>query len=578
MKTNSLRRILLFYLVAFFGLYSLSMAQNQRNRNGNPRIENTILFMKFHADSAPVIGRDSKGFATTGIAAVDSLNVKYGCVKIQKMYRGKTAKVDFNADKSYEFKFKQGIDVAKARDEYMATGQFAEILFNEYLPMRGGGTRYAPTDPRCSSQWGLNNDSVTIGNQFPLASVRMGADINMQAAWDCEKGDTSIIAAIMDTGAKTDHPELSGRLWTNWNDIPGDSIDNDSNGYVDDINGWDFRHDDNSLEDVDPDGHGTGIAGIVGAMEGNGLGGTGVDLNCRLMVLKFTDVISASPTLAQVSGAIRYAADNGASVINFSYNFSAFSQIVFDAIYYAKQNGVVFVGITGNDNMYANNLYPAAFPDSLNVLVVGSTDPDDVRSYNFVVRHDGSNYTDYIDVVAPGNYMFVLDNVTDTVFYYVGGTSASAAHVTGLVTLLKAQNPSLSADSIISIIKGTADDQVGDPLEDTPGFDIYHGHGRINAERALCGSNSIPNPSGLQASVKVQPNPTSGRVIATVEGVRVKTAAALVYNIQGQQVAVLGFSSGQEIAIDLPAPDGLYLVKLVINDRIEEFVKVLRME
>ncbi len=552
---------------------------NKENSSSNslPNLNNKVLYVKFKGDAVISIHTANDGTPYVGLEAVDAISSHFGCKAIGKRFKGKTARKDYDADKSYIFVFKEGIDVYLAREMYLATGAFESIEIAKNVSVTGGATGFIPNDPRYPKQWALNNDSVTVSTQFPTASVKLGADMNMEAAWDCEQGDTTVIAAILDSGCKTDHPDLEGRLWTNYADDPNDNLDNDGNGYTNDIHGWDFRHDDNTLDDIDPAGHGTGIAALVGADGDNGQGISGVDLKCRLMILKFVDTLSSAIDPTRLDSAIRYAVDNGASVINFSYTFPTFDAIIHDAILYAHDNNVQFVSISGNGNVLANNLYPAAYPDSLGILIVGSTDPDDGRSSTFVTG-GGSNWTDFMDVCAPGNYIQVPDNLTNSEYYWVGGTSAAAAHVTGLYTLLKAQDPNRSVDSIAAIIKRTADDQVGNPLEDTQGHDPYHGFGRVNAERALCGTNAVADAANSQVSLSVFPNPSSGRVTATIANVTIKTAKVRVHDIHGRLVLAQDFNAGQQITIDLPPTNGLYMVEMVVNDRLRGVAKVLRIE
>lgn len=537
-----------------------------------------ILFVTFAAGNVPVRTMDAKGHALTGFSDVDSIGVELGCIAILKRFTGKTPNFDYDQEQSYILRFREDIEVEAARDRYVKTGRFQSVSLNKLIVVRGGWATHIPNDPRFDLQWALKNDSVSIQSFYPGASVRLGADMNMEQGWDCEQGDSTVIAAIIDTGCKTDHTELASRLWINPGEIDGDSIDNDGNGHIDDIHGWDFRQDDNTLEDIDPDAHGTGISGIIGAESGNNFSVTGIDLNCKLMIVKFTNAREATITPADLDSAFHYAVDNGADVINFAYNIENDSRIR-DAMLYAHRNGVVVVTITGNDNIDADSIYPGAFPDSLGLLVVGATGPDDYRCTTYTGNPGvGSNHTTNIDVTAPGDYILVLDNQGNNHLSTVGGTSAACAYVTGLATLLKAQNPGLSADSIASIIKSTADDQVGDPVEDTPGFDRYHGYGRINAERALCGANSIAEIETNQFFLSVFPNPSSGRISATISNLTVKTAKVRLYDIHGRLALAHEFKGGQQIAFDLPHANGLYMVEVVVNDRLRSVAKVLRVD
>lgn len=554
---------------------------NDLNQSGPaqalPVINARVLYVKFKANSPISVRKAQDGVAEVGLAAVDAISRQYGCTAIGKRFKGKTPRYDYDADLSFAFQFSRDIDVHQAKKDYWETGAFVYIEVASPIKVTGGSTGFIPNDARYPDQWGLNNDSITIKTAFPNASVRLGADINMEAAWDCEQGDTSVIAAILDTGCKTDHPDLTSRLWTNYADIPNDNLDNDGNGFVDDSQGWDFKNGDKTVNDIDPGGHGTGISALVGAEGDNGIGISGVDLKCKLMIVKFVDTLQSNIDPTRLDSAIRYAVDNGASVINFSYNFNSPNAIIRDAILYARDHEVQFVSITGNGGMNGNNLYPAAYPDSLGILIVGATDPDDRRS-SLLITGGGSNWTDFIDVCAPGNYIRIPDNVTDTEYYWVGGSSAAAAYVTGLYTLLKSQNPGLGADSISAIIKRTADDQVGDPTEDTPGFDRYHGMGRINAERALCSANAISpgNPSTLE--VAIFPNPSSGTVFVTTLAEGVRKVSVSIFDAQGRKVSSQEFRGNAQIEVQLPRENGLYVVSVVANGNRRAVTKVLKVD
>jgi subtilisin family serine protease len=433
---------------------------------------------------------------------------------------------------------------------------------------------FVPNDARYPRQWGLNNDSVTVKNAFPSAPAAVGADINMEKAWDCEQGDTNVVVVILDTGCKLDHPDLDDRIWVNHGEIPGDNIDNDNNGYIDDVKGWDFRNQDNDPTDIDPAGHGTGITSIVGA-EGNNLEGlTGVDLNCKLMIVKFLDTLFSSITISDLDDAIRYSTDNGGDVINFSYTYGVNNLTIAEGIKYAYDNDVVFVSITGNDDQQLN-LYPASYPDSIGVLAVGATDPDDSRAAPFITG-GGSNYTPFIDVCAPGNYILVPDNLTDTAYFSIGGTSASAAYVSGLAALLKAQDTARVADTIVSIIKHTADDQVGIASEDSPGFDIFHGHGRINAERALCNTNSRSDLMVSNENIRLFPNPSNGLVKGEIIGIPVKSIRILLYDVQGRSLHTETVISSTRFELMLPQQGGLYFYEVIVNDRFRGTGKLVK--
>ena len=423
----------------------------------------------------------------------------------------------------------------------------------------GGGKKIElqsiPNDTYFSKQYGLYNDGT-----FSLSSATNDADIDMDLGWDIEQGDQSIIVAVLDSGIKLDHPEFSGRLWTNPNETLN-GIDDDNNGYIDDINGWDFANNDD--DPTDDHGHGTNVTGIIGANSNNNLGYSGVDWNCKLMIGKILDENNSGYYSWWTDG-IYYAVDNGAKVINMSVGGSGFSSSMKDAIDYAYNNGVTVVACMMNEN---NNttFYPAGYQ---NTIAVGATNPNDERSAPFFwSTTSGSNYGNHIDVVAPGNYIYGLDHQSDTNYnFYWGGTSQAAPLVTGLSSLLLAQDTDKTPDDIRSIIRNTAEDQLGNISEDISGFDIYYGYGRINAYQALLQSslsiNEITNPINLS----IFPNPVS--TFATVNSA-LKFNTVLIHNILGVEVLKIENSSQQNsLKIDFSNLEiGVYLASLLNDDK-----------
>jgi subtilisin family serine protease len=529
------------------------------------QVNQRLLYIQFKEALPGPPALDDNGIAYFGMPAMDSLNSLFKCMKAEKCYKRTNARTSPAMRKTYILHFMDDLDIDSASAAYLRTGLLENVRRSERIGVKGGGASiFSPNDARYSQQWALNNDSLSLKAIFPSANVRLGADMKMGKAWDCEQGDSTIIAAILDSGCRTGHPDLASRIWANRAETPGDNIDNDGNGYVDDIQGWDFRHQDNSVEDIDPNGHGTGITAIIGAEGDNGIGTSGVDLNCRLMVLKFVDTLQSSVDAASVAEAIRYAVDNGAHVINFSYTFTVANQLIEDAILYAHQNEVAFVSITGNDNLFAPTLFPAAFPDSLGIVVVGATDPDDRRSNAFIVG-GGSNWSDRIDVSAPGNYIIVPDNFTDTEYFWVAGTSAAAAHFTGLFSLARHGFPNLSKDSIIALILRNADDLVGNPSEDTPGFDNFHGFGRLNAEKVLCLANGSTQSAGEGMEMSIFPNPSADFFNISLARQPRKGTETLLFNSQGLLVSRRQHPPSRLIQMEAPCPAGYYFLQLIVD-------------
>ncbi|MDD7886921.1 S8 family serine peptidase [Flavivirga sp. 57AJ16] len=403
-----------------------------------------------------------------------------------------------------------------------------EYVEPNFIGHAGGKRGVLPTIPNdnyFSRQYGLYNDGT-----FNASAVN-DADIDMELGWDIEQGDSNIIVAVLDGGAKLDHPEFNGRIWTNQKEVLN-GIDDDNNGYIDDINGWDFANNDNNA--IDDDGHGTNVAGIIGANANNNIGYVGVDWNCKLMICKILDENSSGYYSWWVD-AIYYAVDNGAKVINMSVGGAGFSTSMQMAVNYANANGVTIVACMMNTN---NNVtyYPAGYEKT---IAVGSTDPNDQRSSPFFWNdNSGSNYGGHIDVVAPGNFIYGLNYVNDTNYNsYWGGTSQATPLVTGLSSLLLAKNPNLSPDDIRNIIRNTAEDQVGKVSEDILGFDNYYGYGRINAYQALNSSLlGVDDFEDVSKSISISPNPIRAGNLLKISNVLDGENTISIYNMLGQKL------------------------------------------
>jgi subtilisin family serine protease len=259
-----------------------------------------------------------------------------------------------------------------------------------------------PNDPRFGEQWSLQNTGQAVFGTHGLA----GADIRAPAAWNIQTGSKAVPVAIVDTGISFSHPDLAANIWTNSGEIPGNGIDDDGNGFKDDIHGWDFGDNDNYPSDtLDADqGHGTAMAGIIGAVGNNGTGIAGINWNASLMPLR------VPLTVAGEVAAFNYAKNNGAKVVNYSAGSSQYSSSELAAINGAPN--VLFVVAAGNEriNVDADPIYPCAYPAS-NVICVASTDQRD-RLSTF------SNFgPTSVDLAAPGETILTT--------YPPGGVAAS---------------------------------------------------------------------------------------------------------------------------------------------------------
>jgi thermitase len=423
-------------------------------------------------------------------------------------------------------KYDSDIGLEEIISFYENTGLF-EYVEPNYTGKGSGVLNTIPNDSEYSNQWGLKNDGT-----FSNAPSVSGADIEMELAWDIETGDPNMIVAIIDTGLRLAHPEFSGRLWNNVNEV-ADGTDTDNNGFIDDlVAGWDFINSDN--DPTDDHGHGTNVAGIALASGNNTIGYAGVNWNAKVMICKALNE-NNSGSYAAMAGAIYYAVDNGAKVINMSIGGSGNSITLSDAIDYCYDNGVVLVACMMNFNNSVT-YYPAGYNKT---IAVGATNPDDTRSNPFFwSTTSGSNFGSHIDLVAPGNYMYGLSDTSDTYYgSYWGGTSQASPLVAGVVSLLLSQNPALTFEEIRTILRESSEDQVGDPSEDINGFDTYYGYGRLNAKNALSHQAlSINNFENANKNIVIYPNPINRNSQLEISNLIDGDYTINIYNAFGQNL------------------------------------------
>jgi len=295
--------------------------------------------------------------------------------------------------------------------------------------------------------------------------------ISAPKAWERTTGSEEIVVAVIDSGIDASVPQLARRLWTNPDEIAGNKIDDDRNGYVDDIHGWDFRDNDaSSTNGSKIHWHGTFVAGIIAAQPGAGKV-TGVAPGVRIMDVRFLDSknLFYSKDWNAFAKAVDYAVDNGARIINLSVYANGTPPAVLErALQRAAHHGVIVVGIAGNDSK-PQVCYPAKYPS---VLAVSATNSDD-RLASF------SNQGGEVAVAAPGEQITSLfpGGAVGT----SSGTSFSAPHVSGTLALILSANPGLSPSEAIDRLKESSVD-LGER-----GQDPHFGAGLINAGQAVAG-------------------------------------------------------------------------------------------
>jgi large repetitive protein len=304
-----------------------------------------------------------------------------------------------------------------------------------------------PNDPAFGNTWGLNNTGQTINGSPGTPD----ADIDAPEAWNVTTGSSNVTVAVIDTGVDWSHPDLSSQIWINpGENCPGcrnDRIDNDHNGFVDDWHGWDFANNDNNP--TDDHGHGTHVAGTIGAAGNNGTGVSGVNWTVKIMPVKFLNA-QGSGTDANAVSAILYAAQNGADVMNNSWADNVYSQALADAITVADQHNSLFVAAAGNNGTDNDSspTYPASY-DMPNVVAVAATDNTDNRAFFSNVGRRS------VDLGAPG--VDIYSTWPGGGYQYLSGTSMATPHVAGAAALEKAAFPSASAAGLKALLLATVD-------------------------------------------------------------------------------------------------------------------------
>ncbi len=348
-------------------------------------------------------------------------------------------------------------------------------------------TQAIPTDTNFGLQWGLHNTGASGG--------RVDADIDAPEAWDIPSpGTQRVIVAVLDTGVDTGHLDLTNRIWRNTNEQVFNDIDDDNNGYIDDVHGWNFLNDNYNISDSQ--GHGTHIAGIIGAERNNALGVTGVADNVKIMPVKFLDQ-NGEGTLSAGAQGIRYAADNGAKVINCSFGAYTSSppQVLLQAIEYAKTKGVIVVAAVGNEGQEigkpATRIYPANY-DLDNIITVASTTRNDTLS-------GFSNYsaTD-ADLAAPGSDIY--STLTNNRYGLKSGTSMATPFVAGAVAMAMTKFPDMTYTSIRTMVLSTVD------VKPSLNNKVVTG-GRLNLERLISSQSTQPTATPTQPILQ-SPTPT----------------------------------------------------------------------
>ena len=370
-------------------------------------------------------------------------------------------------------KLEEGVDV----DDVIAAVRAdpAVVYAERDHVLRLHGT--VPNDPDFESCWGLDNTGQYLGEA--------DADIDAPEAWDIATGSLSVVVAVIDTGVDYRHADLAANMWVNQAEAAGQpGVDDDGNGYVDDVHGISMLNGTVGSDPDDDHGHGTHVAGIIGAVGNNGIGMTGVVWSVRIMALKFLNS-NGYGLESDAATCIDYAVANGAVILNNSYGGDTDSTPLYEAILRAGQAGVLFCTSAGNESLDNDAFpsYPASY-DAANIISVASTDGADGLSY---FSNTGRTT---VDVGAPGESIW--STWPNNHYQLLDGTSMACPFVVGVAALVKAHEPQLSMAELRDRVMWTGDRSLDLTSSTVTGL-------RVNAYNALMGiyAARITTPSPL---------------------------------------------------------------------------------
>ncbi|MBF0196909.1 MAG: S8 family serine peptidase [Planctomycetes bacterium] len=329
-----------------------------------------------------------------------------------------------------------------------------------------------PNDTRFEDLWGMNNTGQN--------SNKTGADIEALGAWEVTTGSKNIIVGVVDSGIAHNHPDLRRNMWVNQGEIPDNNIDDDDNGYIDDIHGYDFCNDDG--DPMDDKGHGTHCAGTIGAVGNNSKGVVGVCWKVSLMGLKFLGSNGYGST-SDAIGCINYAKDMGANITSNSWGSRGYSSILKSTIAKAGNKGILCIAAAGNNgtNNDSDPFYPCGYNLDCIISVAASDYNDNLASF--------SNFGEQqVDVAAPG--VRILSTVLNGKYQYYSGTSMAAPHVAGLMALFQSHYPEMSMNRCKLHLMRSVDQMSSYAGKCVSG-------GRINARRMMINDITAPNPNPI---------------------------------------------------------------------------------
>ena len=459
-----MKKLLALLALLPFGLFAQTVDVNYQDGKIWFKLDNKLRIFQPLKENPGKIPLES-------IPGLSQIASKYGFLNLSKPFAA--AKNSEILQRTYLLELSSIQDVERCIKEL--TG-LKGVEYAEKVPL--DRMCLTPNDPSYSSQWGLTN-------------------INAPTAWNYFSTGSNVVVAIVDDAIERTHADLSPNLWVNAGEIAGNNLDDDNNGYIDDINGYDVGSNDNNPNPPNASfDHGTHVAGIVSARSNNGIGVASIGFSCKLMCVKSTT------TVGQVTNGydgIVYAAVSGAHVINMSWGGPSSSTTGQNIVNYAVSEGCILIAAAGNDNVNTQ-FYPAAYN---NVVSVAATTSSNTKA-------SFSNYGNWIDVSAPGNNIY--STTVGNSYGNKSGTSMASPMVAGLAGLMKSLNPTMPNADLINCLISTA----ANINAQNPSYIGQLGSGRIDAAAAMaCVSASLNNPPVADFSANFTAISAGGSVVFT---------------------------------------------------------------
>ena len=455
--------LLILILISLFAFSGVVSAANVSNMNESTNLSLTSNSSNVTASST-TLKNSSKSYKKDELFVRFKYTSKASYQKISKKIN-----LQIGATVLKEYSEVKGLQLVKIPSNISLQAAIAKYTKNDNVIYAEPNYAYTedsiPDDSYYDNQWGLSQ-------------------INATEAWNITTGSHNVIIAVIDSGIDLNHPDLKSNIWVNTGEIPGNGVDDDHNGYIDDVYGWNFVADNNNVKD--DDGHGTHVSGIIAAVGNNNKGIAGVMWNCTIMSVKFLDKDGTGYVDDAVS-AIKYAVKMGASIISCSWGGEDYSKALKDVI---DASSALVVCAAGNDASSEDDdvlpVYPACFT-SKNIISVTATDENDELAYF-------SNYgVNSVDVAAPGTHIY--STLPGSHYGYMSGTSMAVPYVSGLAGLIKSIRPDLTAVQIKYSILNNVD------YIDSLAGKILTG-GRINELKALTNIITDSTAPGVSVNLK----------------------------------------------------------------------------